>query len=379
MTQNNPTFPIILLVILFGYYIKTKSARYLDKYDDIQIQSYQNLGESPQKETNPYSSNRINEVNAEMLDKSFTMYDKAMNPQETGVLAPLFNSYPDLLNINSIGNPNVSNFLNSPSSEQLAQISDLNRLGNYRDSSLENLENMPMFNSGSYSENLIHSPTTEFFENIPLNNINPLTDLPYETSHNNMTPFFGSHVKQKLDFKSNKSLLDLYTGNTDTYIHKKETKPFFEQQTQNIHSVLTTDYIALDRFIPSRFRQSEKPFEPLKVRADSQGLIDTERASYKTIDELRRKDNQQISYAGRTVNGQKGELFSGKNSLGIVQKNTVERTFSNPVLGTFSQNTNVTYTSPEIILRNTNNFDTELNLGPVNNPNIGIRQYITPQ
>ena len=46
---------------------------------------------------------------------------------------------------------------------------------------------------------------------------------PNSFTHNNMTPFFGSAVKQNLDEFATKGIFENFTGTRDTYKNKQET------------------------------------------------------------------------------------------------------------------------------------------------------------
>jgi hypothetical protein len=391
--NNDLTLPIIIFIVLLGYYIKNVLLQEIDLGIENFMKGYEILGETKPSEIDPYTSNRVNEVNKEMLNKSFDMYKKSERPQETGVINPLFNQYPDLfmnttgknVEYGGLGKELNTNPISYPDSTQLKiRNQEMNLNGNtpnlniFTDSSLNGISVMPMFNNGSLNNDLKPLNNTEFFENTE-NTVNPLTDLPYEKTHNNMQPFYGSTMKQNTDMNATKKILDLYTGNTDTFIHKKENGPMFKlnKESNNAHvfaTPLITDNIDLDRFIPSNFRQGEKPFQPVRVPAEFQGSInDNIRPQFKTIDEMRASNKPQITYAARNVDGQKGELFWGKDGSGEFQQKGNPREIENKhILGGQNETRmNTPYLSP--------NFEEEWKITNRQfniNPNMGAPKMI---
>jgi hypothetical protein len=160
------------------------------------------------------------------------------------------------------------------------------------------------------------------------NTVNPLTGLPYETSHKNMVPFFGGSIKQNVEKLTNTSVLDLYTGKSDSFIHKKETKPFYTLMKQDINGTpsvtLNTD---MDRYIPSNYKQSEKPFYEERFAKPKSGTIENDIRSYgKTPEELRVASNPKLTYEGRTLSGQ---YMSVRGIQAQVNKNLVDTHYEN--------------------------------------------------
>jgi hypothetical protein len=165
----------------------------------------------------------------------------------------------------------------------------------------------------------------------PAEDNNMSYNISDDLSHNNMMPFYSerkgygglnsSNIQRN---KYNQRKMELFTGNLNEadYQSRKEKAPLFapDENIQNIHGMSgITD--ALDgRFIPSRFRRNENPFEEEKITpglgigpyGKSTGIHDTYRPTFKTIDELRTVDNKQITYSGRVVKGiKKSELRRG--------------------------------------------------------------------
>ena len=88
--------------------------------------------------------------------------------------------------------------------------------------------------------------------------------------HNNMTPFFGSRVKQNVEPVANRSVLEKFTGEftPDIYRKKREQKPLFDPMQKDVGrdtwgSKNTNDYFQ-DRIVePNFFRCSFDKVFPL--------------------------------------------------------------------------------------------------------------------
>ena len=87
--MNKLTLPIIGLTGLIGYFLNKDGKnprRQEEKRENIE------KFDKPNGD-NIYSSNKVNEVNQELLEKSLKMYKDAEEPEKTGVLPPLYNIY----------------------------------------------------------------------------------------------------------------------------------------------------------------------------------------------------------------------------------------------------------------------------------------------
>lgn len=82
---------------------------------------------------------------------------------------------------------------------------------------------------------------------------------------------------------------------------KKEVKTFTDGITvKNIHAGTLFD-VGMDRYIPSKLKEGEKPFQPERVPAPKVGQDDAPTFKYKTLDEL--VVNPKESYKGRIILG----------------------------------------------------------------------------
>jgi hypothetical protein len=168
-------------------------------------------------------------------------------------------------------------------------------------------------------------------------------EIDTENIHNNMTPFFGSRVKQNLKHGANRSILENFTGEftKDIYKQKKEIGPMFPNRG-NIEDVVGSRVNVekfLDRYNPSHIRNNEKPFSSVRVgpglNQDGFGMdpvggfqqYDRDFMMPKTVDDLRVATNPKETFGGRVLPGQG---IPQRGNAGTVYKNrpsiTEERT-----------------------------------------------------
>ena len=315
------------LVTAAGYYFKDSTTRNNEGVRNIDEKDPDTSKMSELEKPNSlniYNSDKVNASNDEVLQRSLNNYKNAENPAVTGVLPPIYNSY------SSIGNDNLlstkTNFLEL-NSIGLAKTEDFVRRNNTELDTSRQLEKRPMFNPSNFGSDLNLNAPTEFAKTIENQNINLLTGKPYEKEHSNMVPFFSSNITQNIESFTNESKLDNFTGNTSTFFHKKEAMPLFEQVTENIFGApLLTDHIDTSRFIPSAFRQNEKPFYEERIAAPISGTFENpvNQNFERSIDDLRVASKQQISYEGRTKAGQMGSV---RGATVPVNKNRPETHF----------------------------------------------------
>lgn len=157
--------------------------------------------------------------------------------------------------------------------------------------------------------------------------------------HNNMTPFFGSKVKQNVDEYATKNILDFHTGDNTAYIKKNEVKFMFKPE-MNITSPYGLENFndqTQDRYYVSNIRNNELPIEQVKVaRGINRGYGWEGTGGFhqedvrdfvmpKSVDELRVKSNPKETYEGRVL---PGKLFTGKGEVAPnITKNRPETSF----------------------------------------------------
>lgn len=304
------TIALVGLITAAGYYLQDKTPRAQENVrnltqKDPEITKMSEL-EKPNS-LNIYNSDKVSASNNEVLQRSLQNYKDAEKPAFSGILPPIYNSY------SSIGNETILNVnFKESSSENLAKIDDDNRRNDMFKVQSRQVQDRPMFNPSTLNP----SDSQQVFSNFgagPSSNENTslLSGQPIQRDHSNMVPFFGSNVKQNIETFTNVSTLDNFTGNTSTFIHKQEVAPQFSPVKQDITGTpLLTDNVDKSRFIPSAFRQGEKPFYEERISAPISGTFQNPLSKNfnPNIDELRVANKQQISYEGRTKAGQMGSV-----------------------------------------------------------------------
>lgn len=288
---------------------------------------------------NIYNSNMVNEAEDAVLQMSIANYKAAEEPSMTGMLPPIYNSY------GARGSNNIIKGLQEDASiKTLANVNNTNRYVDVTSKgdapatpsrpmfkSLLNLDTLPSIDTVGKGTSTAE-PTN--FSNFGMDktttaDVSLLTGKPIEREHNNMVPFFGSNAKQNIEAYANVPALDRYTGNRSTFIHKSEQKPFFELYTEDIHGTpQVTTSIDTDRFIPSVYRQNEKPFEQERVNAPmaftSDNPVTVAATNYPTIDQMRTINKPQVSHQFQLNSGKYGEV---RGVQGQVNKNKVDTSF----------------------------------------------------
>lgn len=298
--MSDLTLPLIGLTTLVGYFF-SKNGK-----NPRQQEIRRNTVEAFDKPngSNIYESNIVEEANKEILERSLENYKLAENPSKTGLIKPLFNTY------SAVGNENIMSIelnaegnMTGVDSKTLGKLNDLNRLGKQEKI---NIETQPMFKTG----NILDVTGYSDLENDE--KINNLTGLPYDVSHMNMIPFFGGSIKQNIETFSNESLLENRSGKTSTFKHKQEINSLYDKQPENIYgNKAFTTQVDIDRYIPSLYRQNERPIDQEYVAAPISGTIDNPinpKVGAKTVDELRVLSKQKETYNGRTIAGQFGNV-----------------------------------------------------------------------
>jgi hypothetical protein len=136
-------------------------------------------------------------------------------------------------------------------------------------------------------------------------------------THSNMTPFFGSKVRQNIDIDRTEGIVSRYTGVSDLDKPKDEISPMFQSYKENVHGD-RYDYENRARYTPSKYQQGVPIQEPVNVgpglnqgftAAPSGGFQQSDSREYalkRGVDDLRVKTNPKIVYEGRHTDGFKG-------------------------------------------------------------------------
>jgi len=306
------TIALIGLITAAGMYFTDKTPRNQEHIrnlneKDPQITKMSEI-EKPNS-LNIYHSDKVNTANDEILARSLKNYKDAETPALTGMLPPIYNAY------STFGHETIlQTNIKEPSSIQKALIDDNTKRNNVFNVQKRQLQERPMFKVDTIGTLSDTQELSNFGAGQFINEeVSLLTGKPIEREHSNMIPFFGSNIKQNTETFTNVSKLDQLTGNTSTYIHKQEISPQFEPFKQDITGTpALTDNIDITRFIPSAYRQNEKPFYEDKVAAPIAGTVDNpvDQNFNRTIDQLRVANKPQITYEARTNSGQMGSVRS---------------------------------------------------------------------
>jgi len=163
--------------------------------------------------------------------------------------------------------------------------------------------------------------------------------------HNNLVPYFGSHVRERNvdDTNQQESLFDSYLGTGTQFIEKREQAPLFspnENYNWTHGTPNRTDFIQ-SRMNPAMKASNVLPFQQetvgpgigLGYTSDglggfNSGMLSREEWLPKTVDELRAVNNQKAG--GFTLLGHEGPaktLNPSLGSIGTVEKNRVDGSF----------------------------------------------------
>ena len=170
--------------------------------------------------------------------------------------------------------------------------------------------------------------------------------------HNNMVPFFGSHVTQRtVNLDGNESTLDNMQGAGSQQIRKVEQAPLFAPQKNMgwAHGTPNMSDFMQSRVNPARNMSNVKPFESTNVGPGlnrgyttvgsggyNSGMEARERWIAKSVDELRVKTNPKVTYGGVVLGAKRA--VQNRGIQGNVEKyrpdtffiNGPERYFTTP-------------------------------------------------
>lgn len=133
-------------------------------------------------------------------------------------------------------------------------------------------------------------------------------------THNNMTPFFGSHVRQNLHDDAHQTRLETFTGVSSIQTPKEEVVNTRQLQRENIFGTQNFDDAVKDRYVPSKYKGQGVSLEK-KVYVGpglNQGYTSTPTGGFhqfdalqyampKQTDDLRVKTKPKVNYEGRVL------------------------------------------------------------------------------
>lgn len=149
--------------------------------------------------------------------------------------------------------------------------------------------------------------------------------------HNNMVPFFGSHVRQSTLDNGAQTRLEHFTGVEKNHIKRQEVSNMFDVQRENIYGTPVVNDQLEQRYNPSRFRQGVPLTEPVQVGPGlnkgytsnpSGGFQQEDSRQFtlpKNVDDLRVKNKPKVSFESRFTpafggsrRGQTGEFSQNR-------------------------------------------------------------------
>lgn len=286
-TMADLTLPIIGFVAFVGYLFKKKDEGY----------------------SNIYNSEADKAGKEELLQKSIQNHIDARNPTFTGIYDPL---------LNAVGHDATSNvnIATEPSSYDYIRLKDPTR---------------PV---------VIDTPpgpsVLEPFQNDNYHKFNQQDEENAPDSHSNMVPFFKGN-KPEAVYEQLTTLGQRTGQDSDFFKSKQEIGPLFSPVEQDIYQVTYTDNLDYTRFLSSRFKQGEKPFDDVRVPKPK---MEVYRDAYKNqipdIDELRvnkqESFNPQIIPGNRQSETVRGDITVPDSNAPTTyyENNEAERLFTGP-------------------------------------------------
>ena len=162
-------------------------------------------------------------------------------------------------------------------------------------------------------------PKETFLSPLPFNETDKVTVIQATDGHNNMVPFFGSHVTQSTYSGATDGILDTYTGSgKHTFFHKEEAPAFFEPEVATglpFGRQVETDF-EQSRMVTSMAMKNVFPIEQVQVGPGvNDGYTNLPSGGYqqdaareyalpRTTDELRVATKPKVTYTSDPVPGQ---------------------------------------------------------------------------
>lgn len=161
--------------------------------------------------------------------------------------------------------------------------------------------------------------------------------------HNNMQPYFGSHIRGRADPNMSETIMDNYTGSGSQITSKREQAPLFGpgENVQYAYGTPNNSDFYQSRVNPSLRMANVKPFEEIQVApglglgytADGNGGFNSGMAMRdqwldKSVDELRVANKQKAS--GLVMLGHEGpanSFIKTMGELGQMNKNRVDTSY----------------------------------------------------
>jgi len=270
------------------------------------------------KKTTLYDNNNVHLVNNDTNRRVDNMTKKSMKPNKTGIIPPYYN----------LSKPEGFEQDEQNSFEKQFEPLLLNnntRIPEKCDYGVGTDVNAPSMRDGIVRE-LMNESREKLFPktgDIPENIINA-TVMSNTNRMQPMQPQFGrgggSKIRNQKMGEMHQRVNELFTGdvNRPDFRHKEEVEPMFSPligMANTFGTPVYTDFYET-RYMPSKERRNEKPFQEIKV-TPGLGLGYTENATFgfhdpyrtlpKTVNELRTPDHYKITYGSRVVDGIHGQ------------------------------------------------------------------------
>jgi hypothetical protein len=154
-------------------------------------------------------------------------------------------------------------------------------------------------------------------------------------THNNMTPFFGGRLKQNMNVEVNDSKLEMFTG-TSKNTCDKDSERCFSDVHNNINDQAPQYLSQFERMERPKVQNNVLPSEPVRVGPGynkndkfasspsggfQQNDMTHDAGLYKSVDDLRTKNNPKSTYNGMVIPGQKESKRAEQSKL---RRNRVE-------------------------------------------------------
>jgi hypothetical protein len=213
-----------------------------------------------------------------------------------------------------------------------------------------NLATVNRYDGGQVYTDKYFNPNLNSAQTMPAsaaaNQYKSLTGSTVDSSyfrHNNMVPFFGSHLPNQPSMNSAESTMDNYTGSGSQVFQKREVAPLFSpgENVQYAHGAPNNSDFYQSRVNPSLRMANVKPFEEIRVGPGlglgytaegsggyNSGLMQRDQWTDKNVDELRVANKQKAS--GLMMLGHEGpanSFIKSMGQMGKMEKNRVDTSF----------------------------------------------------
>ena len=287
--NNNTTKDNPKIQVDNNHIFKNKSIFNANKVKKSQQHMYKNGIKRTKKSQNPAQSNIIPQIRTTLDSQKRELLEKSKRDNQQYINS--LQKFDSLLNQQD--KKNEGKYVK----EYFENINTANKNNSF----FQNSSQYKLDNDVSFETNLMESNGLDsVFRNKKLD------------SHNNMVPYFGSHITQNTDVnRHSTSKLEVHTGTEQYKTPKRE-----QEAAAPIKDVSYVNGAPVQRdmsnYIPSSYKPFETSVESLHVgpgidkgycASGNDGFHNMYQAQYKTIDELRTKSNPHKSYEGVVITG----------------------------------------------------------------------------